>query len=118
PRAAGHSMRRRSHATHLLIYCIAGRGSLQADGGATAVKAGDLMILRAGQRHAYSSDPADPWSILWVHYTGSLSADYNALFPAPASVVPVGVQARLISAFEQLLNLRNTGFSVPRFVQG
>ncbi len=118
PRAAGHKMRRRSHATHLLIYCIAGRGTLQTDGISTPVNAGDLMILRSGQRHAYTSDPADPWSILWVHYTGQLSADYNAMFADDAAIFQVGVQARLINAFEQLLNLRNAGFLVPRFVQG
>lgn len=118
PRASGHSMRRRSHATHLLIYCIGGRGSLQIEGESLLINAGDLTILRAGQRHAYTSDPADPWSILWVHYTGKLGTDYNALFPQGGSVMQVGVQARLIAQFEQLMTLRNAGFSVPRFVQG
>lgn len=118
PRAAGHKMRRRSHATHLQLYCIAGRGTLQTDGVTMPVNAGDLMVLRSGQRHAYTSDPSDPWSLLWVHYTGELSDEYNAMFPRDATIVHVGVQARLINAFEQLLSLRNTGFSVPRFVQG
>lgn len=118
PRANGHRMRRRSHETHLLIYCVAGRGSLQTGAVTEAVQAGDLMILRAGQRHTYASDPADPWSILWVHYTGELSADYNAMFAGGVALTSVGVQARLIGAMEHLLDLRNAGFSVPRFVQG
>jgi AraC-like DNA-binding protein len=118
PRAAGHSMRRRSHGTHLLIYCSSGRGNLQVEGETLPVRPGDLMILRAGQRHAYSADAADPWSILWVHYTGRLATDYNALFPAQAAVLHVGVQTRLVNAFEQLLSLRGAGFAVLRFVQG
>lgn len=118
PRAVGHTMRRRSHATHLLIYCIAGHGTLQVEGQSHRVNAGDLMILRAGQRHAYSADGADPWSILWVHYAGRLDTAYNAMLPGHAVVAQIGVQARLIAAFEQLLALRHAGFSVPRFVQG
>jgi AraC-like DNA-binding protein len=118
PRATGHRMRRRSHATHLLIYCTAGRGTLQVEGRTHRVNAGDLIILRAGQRHAYTADAADPWSILWVHYAGRLDAAYNAMLPGDTAIAQIGVQARLIDAFGQLLTLRHAGFSVPRYVQG
>ncbi len=53
-------------------YVTEGRGELVTEQGRVRVKAGDTYVLRAGERHVYYSDKADPWKKLWVNY----DADY------------------------------------------
>lgn len=117
PSAAGHRMRRRRNASYLLIYCTAGRGTLHINGSNKPVGPGDIVVLRAGQSHAYAADQEDPWSIFWVHYSGVLSSDYTAFLSGDEAIYAVGVQPRLITLFQQLLSIKTVGFSLSRFVQ-
>lgn len=117
PRAVGHAMRRRSHDSHLLIYCVAGEGWLEIDGARRPVGPGDLMLLRSGLRHAYAASADDPWSIFWVHYQGTLADDYTDFIAEAAPLLPVGVQPRLIDAFKALLGMRSAGFALPALIR-
>lgn len=58
---------RHSSSFHLLIYTISGTGKITfANGRKQQLKAGDLLTLRAGQRHDYGID-GETWQILWLH---------------------------------------------------
>lgn len=72
PRAVGHAVRRRvGAATHLVLLCVAGRGSVSVgDGGTTEVGPGALVWMPARRAHAYGSSEAQPWTIAWVHFSG------------------------------------------------
>jgi AraC-like DNA-binding protein len=115
PQAFGHRMQRRTHETHLLLYCSGGRGELELDSGHYAIAAGDVLLLPAGLAHAYHSDRDQPWTVFWVHYDGSASDDHNRHLNA-CPVRGVGVQPALIAEFEQLLAIAWTGFSLPRLL--
>ncbi|SDH93298.1 AraC-type DNA-binding protein [Pseudomonas benzenivorans] len=115
PEALGHRMSRPAPDDHLLIYCRAGQGWLEAADGRLAVGGGDLLILPKGQAHVYGADPDRPWTLYWVHFDGELVAD----FLRPLGKGPlwrIGVQPRLLAEFDALLGLRKQGLSLPHFI--
>ena len=69
---AGHYIPRpEGSLDHILIHCVRGEGWLEMAG--TRWKAGpDTMVcIPAGVPHSYGADLRDPWSIYWLHLTGS-----------------------------------------------
>jgi AraC-like DNA-binding protein len=118
PAARGHRMVRQHHPNHLLIHCVDGVGEVQVAGARYPVRAGDLVVLPAGQAHAYQADAQDPWSIYWVHYDGALAAEFTAFLQAGAPVVTMPSSPGLTAEFESLLGLRHAGFALPAFVHG
>ncbi|MBZ2167412.1 AraC family transcriptional regulator [Marinobacter sp. F4216] len=111
-RAAGHHMHREHHSDNLLIYCTEGKAFLNVEGEPYTVGAGDLLLLPAGADHRYTSDPDDPWTIHWVHYTGPLAEDFQHYmgFSGTTRVRHLGRQPRLLVDFNGLLSVRQTGF--------
>lgn len=71
PKADGHSiLRPRGTPTHLLIACLAGTGTVSTERNQYQATPGDLFWLPPDTPQAYESSKEDPWSILWVHFTG------------------------------------------------
>lgn len=111
PKALAHRMKRVEHYSHLLIYCVAGTGSVTVDNRRWQVNPGDIILLPPGKAHAYSANPKDPWTIYWVHYEGLRSEDYTALFELERPVATIGIHASLVADFEALFGQGNGGFS-------
>lgn len=111
-RATGHHMHREHHSDHLLIYCTEGKAFLNVLGTPYTVEAGDLLLLPAGANHRYTSDPDNPWTIHWVHYTGPLAEEFRAYmgFDESVRIRHIGRQPRLLVDFNGLLSVRQTGF--------
>lgn len=111
-RAAGHHMHREHHSDYLLIYCTEGKAFLNVLGEPHTVEAGDLLLLPAGAHHRYTSDPDNPWTIHWVHYTGPLAEEFRNYmgFSGTTRVRHLGRQPRLLVDFNGLLSVRQTGF--------
>ncbi len=115
PEAYGHQMQRLQPDDYLLIYCRAGRGWLDTGDGRLVVEGGDLLVLPKGLPHTYGADPQRPWTLYWVHFTGEWVPEYlRPLGTAP--IQRIGVQPRLLAAFDSLLNVRREGLSLPHFV--
>ncbi|MBO0984557.1 AraC family transcriptional regulator [Rathayibacter sp. SD072] len=93
PHALAHSRSRPSGAEEaIVILCTAGRGRVRTGEATSAVASGQAVVIPASVPHHYGADPADPWSIWWLHVRG---ADAPALVEAvlggsPSPVVPVG----------------------------
>lgn len=58
---------------YVLEYIKSGRGIIEADGAVYSVEAGDLVFMNARRRITYYSDPKDPYSKVWVNFTGPLA---------------------------------------------
>ena len=116
--AMGHAMERESHDDYLLIYCIAGRGSLTVGQRHGYLKGGQLLLLPRGLAHAYAADDDDPWTIYWVHFEGRMALDFSTNLPLDPDypVIEVGQNAKLIADFENLLQVRQSGYQLRPFL--
>lgn len=72
PRAEGHRVERKKPlADAVILLCSAGRGWVRVGAGKRhEVGAHSLVVLPAGERHAYGADEREPWSIHWAHARG------------------------------------------------
>lgn len=127
PKASGfykcaikHTMLRRVHDDNLLIYCIEGAGEFNVDNNRHQVSAGDLLLLPRGVAHSYRASHAQPWTIYWVHFSGDSSATFIDYLRGHSDkfVIPVGVNSRLISNFEFLLESLGSSINVSAFIHG
>lgn len=96
-----------------MICCMAGAGHCKLHGKTWDVGAGGLIILPPDVAHAYYADPADRWSIFWVHFTGERVGDY---VPALAltddyPLLEVPKQTVMRDAFEETYRHAIDGFS-------
>ncbi|MFK7161265.1 AraC family transcriptional regulator [Marinospirillum sp. MEB164] len=111
-RARGHQMQRQQHQTELLIYCIEGEGQVTSGGQTSRVEAGELLYLPAGEPHHYATLEQHPWTIYWVHFSGSLAPALRQHlgFAGTQRTRWIGRQARLLVDFNGLLAAQQRGF--------
>ncbi|WP_207063583.1 AraC family transcriptional regulator [Motiliproteus sp. SC1-56] len=116
--ARGHAMERENHDDYLLIYCTEGRGELIVGPRRGHLEAGQLVLLPQGLAHRYRADDSQPWSIYWVHFEGEAAAAFvRHLSLDPAyPVIDLGQNAKLIADFENLLQVRQSGYQLKPFL--
>lgn len=104
--------RRKGCSQHILIYCLKGSGQCKVEGKAWRVRPGDLVLLPAKMSHTYFAETDDPWSILWVHFSGLRADDYFAVLkPHDGPVLHVPNIAVMQQAFEETYRHALDGFS-------
>ncbi|TAM96017.1 MAG: AraC family transcriptional regulator [Chitinophagaceae bacterium] len=89
PKALYHN-RERQHGCNqfILIYCIHGEGWFSIHRKTYKLKANHFFILPENVAHKYGSDPGNPWTIYWVHFTGEMAADYSHYLMGKRSLTP------------------------------
>ncbi|HEB27685.1 MAG TPA: AraC family transcriptional regulator [Porticoccus sp.] len=119
PNAFGHRMERQQHQDHLLIYCTDGKGIVAAKGSTVGINAGDILVLPKGIAHRYQATTNAPWSIYWIHFAGGLCDNFlEPLLNEDESltVLSPGAHAKIVSDFETLLEVRQTGYNQRNFI--
>lgn len=59
------------------MVCTGGAGWVEVeDRKPERVESGDAVVLPPGVRHRYRADRRDPWTIWWMHVTGSAVQDF------------------------------------------
>lgn len=115
PHAGGHRRERTEPiGQHVLIYCADGAGWYSVGGHTYAVTANQFFILPSGRPHSYGADEANPWTIYWVHFTGTHSDFYAHGAAIPQDVRP-GIHSRINyrnNIFEEIFNTLNAGYSL------
>lgn len=108
PEAKGHSMERQIHDDNLLIYCVDGQGSIWIEGRYHDLEKGGMVLLPRGCSHRYASDSDNPWSIFWLHFSGTAAAEYIAhlQWTLDTPVRSLGVLPQLIQDIERLMAAR------------
>lgn len=111
-RAKGHKMHRSLHTDELLIYCTEGEAKLTTGKQKLKVEAGDLVYLPAGEAHSYATPDLNPWTIHWVHFSGSLSNYFQQYlgFSGNNRKLSLGRQPRLLVDFNGLLSVQDRGY--------
>lgn len=122
PNAKQHAMSREMHEDQLIMYCTDGEGTLTTPTQTHSVQKGDLMILPKSMPHQYVASKKNPWTIYWVHFDGKASAEYLKHIETPTfnaldgGVLSIGLHPRIVNDFENLLSVRQTGYSLNAFI--
>lgn len=56
----------------VFIYCFEGSGWLKSTDTEWKIEKGTVIFCDQNAVHAYGSDANNPWTIIWVHFTGNL----------------------------------------------
>lgn len=119
PAASSHRMQRARHDDNLLIYCVDGTGHASTQDWRGSVGAGEVLLLPQGQAHHYEADPAEPWTIYWIHFQGSSTAVFNQYLGYREGSPPVtlaGISPQLIAHFRGLMDVHRTGYNTRAFI--
>jgi AraC family transcriptional regulator of arabinose operon len=72
PNAIYHDRERKTGSNeYILLYCIKGEGTVTLNGKTVRLRPHTFFIIPKHVAHHYKSSVQDPWSILWVHFTGA-----------------------------------------------
>lgn len=85
---------------HILIFCVAGTGWYEINGQEHIVRPHEAILIPRGIPHTYGADQTTPWSIHWVHFTGS-QADFF-LYHLPIGEQKLPVAPKSVHAIERL----------------
>lgn len=106
PRAAEHG-RFRAHGAHetIVILCTSGAGHAQLGDETYDIAAGDAAIIPAYTPHKYWADSVDPWTIWWVHVSGTDAEELTAaaLGDHGHPVVPTRDMYTAVALVEQIV---------------
>ncbi|MEJ2415378.1 MAG: AraC family transcriptional regulator [Exilibacterium sp.] len=118
PSAHQHRMRRLNHDDYLLIYCTAGEGLLETENLNYRIRSGDIILLPKNISHFYQADCHRPWTIYWLHFDGSLAAAFAKHLNLSSLCQNIGLHPRVIASFDNLCELRNSGYQLAAFIHG
>lgn len=65
----------------LIHYVVSGKGTLELGGNLFRVNPGEIFIIPKHTVNHYQADAHDPWTYMWIAFTGKLSADFSQLPP-------------------------------------
>ncbi|MCB0172970.1 MAG: AraC family transcriptional regulator [Anaerolineae bacterium] len=105
-------------AEHILIMCEAGSGWCNIDGQYHRVEASQALLIPKGHAHSYGAQEKTPWTIHWVHFTGSTGDYLIHLLPSTTQILPVDPAAADGAAhlFQACYHTLEDGFSEQRLL--
>jgi AraC-like DNA-binding protein len=119
PHAALHDReRRKGSPQHILIYCVKGTGWYFLDDHKHSVKPNQAFILPADVSHRYGTDDANPWTIYWLHFTGSRAQHFVDFIrqQTDASPITVSPQSERFDLFEDILSHVEMSYNMDSIV--
>lgn len=114
PRAQYHYRHRQQGAQeYILIYCTDGKGWINCGGSTYNLTGGTFFVIPPCREHTYGADESDPWSIYWLHFTGSLADSFGKGFDHICEINPAEDSriASRLDIFEELYNSLEAGYS-------
>ena len=115
PHAKNHFRKRKKGTDkHILIYCIDGFGTIQVENTYYQLKPNTFFIIRANKKHKYWSSDKLPWSIYWLHFSGSHSNCFEDFFE---QIIEIEQSSRSriddrLKLFNEILTALESGFSI------
>lgn len=103
---------------HILILCVAGSGWYDVNGERGTLQSNQALLIPRKTRHVYWASESTPWSIYWVHFTGS-NADFFAHQVASgehALDVDAEAMTTLQPLFAECCKALMTGFVLERMI--
>jgi len=98
----------------ILIYCTEGKGEIRINKTIYEITANSFIIIPSKNSHSYCSDLKEPWSIYWIHFTGT-KADLFSRFSRQVLPIEQGKTSRIndrLNIFSDIFRNLEQGFSV------
>lgn len=73
--SSGHCFGPAVREYYLIHYIVSGQGVFKTEGMSYSLSAGDLFLLRPGQRSVYTADSKNPWHYIWVGFSATINLD-------------------------------------------
>lgn len=75
PTAVNHYVNRPTGCMeNIIVFCQSGHGTVYCQNQSAILTADQYVMLPAGKAHWYAADGTKPWSIFWMHFTGTDAA--------------------------------------------
>ena len=105
--------RKRGCDQYILIYCLEGQGMIEVFDREIGLTPNSYFIIPRNTPHKYQAIKDDPWSIYWVHFSGShASLLYKKIAREnEKGVTSISFVERRISLFENIMNVLELGYS-------
>jgi AraC-like DNA-binding protein/mannose-6-phosphate isomerase-like protein (cupin superfamily) len=114
PKAKFHYYEREAGtSTHILIYCVDGKGWLNIGGKDITVEREQYIIIPANVPHKYGSDEKHPWSIYWMHFKGTFAGQLSELLSLKGTSFcrTITYSEERIKLFDSMYNILEKGYS-------
>ena len=115
PQASHHFREREKGVPQaILIYNVEGKGLITIGPASFEIPPDHFFIIPSDMPHAYYADDQDPWSIYWIHFTGSKSGLFSriALHPIPIGRSKVSRINERLELFSEIFKNLDRGFSI------
>ncbi|MBU0475326.1 MAG: AraC family transcriptional regulator [Bacteroidetes bacterium] len=99
---------------YILIYCTSGKGWIKFNKKKVIVNENEFFILPPNISHTYGADSKSPWSIYWLHFSGS-KADYFNDIAGKVIKITISKIARVEDRailFEEIFQNLEMGYSI------
>lgn len=119
PNAALHTRERhKGSAQYILIYCVRGEGWYSVNDQNYIVRPNQVFILPAHIPHRYGTEDTNPWTIYWLHFTGSRSQHFVDFLRHDADFSPLTVspQSERFELFDDILSHVEMSFNMDNIV--
>ena len=115
PQASHHFRERPSGSSQfILIYCVDGQGEIRLGETLYPILADHFFIIPAGISHAYHSTKHNPWSIYWIHFSGTKAGLFGRL-ACQSIAIERGIASRIsdrINLFSEIFRNLDCGFRI------
>ena len=115
PQASHHFRERPSGSSQfILIYCVDGLGEIRLGETLHPILADHFFIIPAGLAHAYHSTKQNPWSIYWIHFSGTKAGLFGRL-ACQSIAIDRGITSRIsdrINLFSEIFRNLDCWFSI------
>lgn len=113
-----HRKRLRGADQHIMLYCVKGKGVVIIKKETYYIEPGHFIIIPRRLQHEYTADATDPWTIYWVHFTGTNAdniVDYiESIFSSHMGFIHHD-QSR-VDLFESIYNQLERGYGIEDMV--
>ena len=114
PKAYDHYRSRlKGCSQNILIYCIEGKGWIAINNQRIAVNPNQYFIIPQNTPHTYAADKHDPWSIFWIHFSGTHASLFINDLEQAQSITPSRIDRieERIQLFEEMIINLEMGYS-------
>jgi len=114
PNALYHHRQRNQGANqHILIYCVSGNGWAKINSKKYSISTGDFILIPINTPHEYGSEESTPWTIYWMHFKGTGSAEFIEMMLNKMGdhIASISLQENRLHLFEEIYKTVERGYS-------